>query len=68
MRSKVSPLIFKKIQPSQLIQYSRELHMTNYQFYKARKTCVGSLGGERKKKSTIRLFFSSPANWSLGLA
>jgi hypothetical protein len=30
--------------------------MTNYQFYIARKTCVGSLGGERRNL----LFFYSP--------
>ena len=30
--------------------------MTNYQFYKARKTCVGSPGGEKRNL----LFFYSP--------
>jgi len=37
--------------------------MTNYQFYKARKTCVGSLGGERRNL----LFFYSPVLLQIGL-
>jgi hypothetical protein len=38
--------------------------MTNYQFYKARKTCVGSLGGERKKNL---LFVYSSVLLQIGL-